>query len=67
MITDELTRMETVLVENEEAWGQLAAAKLGVIRRLEMADVNKRINANNQGFVDDALRVNDEILRGRRG
>jgi len=39
MITDELTRMETVLVENEEAWGQLAAAKLGVIRWLEMADV----------------------------
>ncbi len=36
--------METVLVENEEAWGQLAAAKLGVIRQLEMADANGRIN-----------------------
>ncbi len=67
MITSELERMETVLVENEEAWGQLAAAKLGTIRRLEMADANQRINANNQGFVDDALRVNDEILRGRKG
>ncbi len=67
MVTAELERMETVLVENEEAWGQLAAAKLGVIRRLEMADANKRINANNQGFVDDALRVNKEILRGRKG
>ncbi len=67
MITRELERMETVLVENEEAWGQLAAAKLGVIRRLEMADANGRINANNQGFVDDALRVNEEILRGRKG
>jgi len=32
MITSELERMETVLVENEEAWGQLAAAKLGAIR-----------------------------------
>jgi len=31
MVTSELERMETVLVENEEAWGQLAAAKLGVI------------------------------------
>ncbi len=67
MITDKLTRMENVLMENKEVWGQLAAAKLGVIRRLEMADVNKRINANNQGFVDDALRVNDGILRGRKG
>jgi len=67
MLTTELERMETVLVENEEQWGQLAAAKLGTIRRLEMADVNKRINANNQGFVDDALCVNEEILRGRKG
>jgi len=67
MITSKLERMETVLVENEEAWGQLAAAKLGVIRRLEMADANKRIDANNQGFVDDALHVNEEILRGRKG
>ncbi len=66
-ITTELERMETVLVENEEAWGQLAAAKLGVIRRLEMADINKRINANNQGFVDDVLRVNEGLLRGRKG
>ncbi len=31
MITSELERMETVLVENEEHWGQLAAAKLGAI------------------------------------
>jgi len=67
MVMNELERMETVLVENEEAWGQLAAAKLGVTRRLEMADVNKRINVNNQGFVDDALRVNEEILCGRKG
>jgi len=67
MLTNELERMETVLVENEEAWGQLAAAKLGVIRRLEMADTNGRIAANNQGFVDNALRVNEEILRGRKG
>ena len=67
MVTAELERMETILVENEEAWGQLAAAKLGVIRQLEMADANGRINANNQGFVDDVLCVNSEILRGRKG
>ncbi len=55
VITTELERMEQVLVENEEAWGQLAAAKLGAIWRLEMADVIERINARNEGFVDDAL------------
>jgi len=65
MLTAKLERMEAVLVDNEEAWGQLAAAKLGAIRRLEMADAVKRINTNNQGFVDDALHVNAEILRGR--
>ncbi len=32
MLTTELERMEAVLVENEEQWGQLAAAKLGAIR-----------------------------------
>ncbi len=67
IITAKLERMESVLVENEEAWGQLAAAKLGVIRRLEMADARKRINANNDRFVDDALCVNEEVLRGRKG
>src|SRR6266702_5064871 len=43
VITAELDRMEQVLVENEDTWGQLAAAKLGVIRRLEMADTIERI------------------------
>src|SRR6266702_1548560 len=38
VVMAELDKMEQVLVENEEAWGQLAAAKLGAIRRLEMAD-----------------------------
>ncbi len=67
MLTAKLERMETVLVENEDAWGQLVAAKLGAIRRLEMADVIQRINKCNDGFVDDALRVNEEVLRGRKG
>jgi len=67
MVTTELERMKTILVENKEAWGQLAAAKLGAIRRLEMADTIKRINVNNQGFVDDTLCVNKEILCGRKG
>jgi len=67
VITAELDWMEQILVENEDAWGQLAAAKLGVIRRLEMADAVKHINAMNDGFMDDALRINEEILCGRKG
>ena len=67
IITVELERMEQVLVENEDAWGQLAAAKLGVIRHLEMADAIECVNAANDGFVDDALRVNKEILHGHKG
>ncbi len=67
VITTELERMENVLVENKDAWGQLAAAKLGVIRHLEMADTIERVNAVNDGFIDDALRVNEEILRGCKG
>jgi len=67
VLTNELNHMEEVLVSNKEQWGHLAAAKLGAIRRLEMADANKRINANNQGFVDDALRINEAILHGRKG
>ncbi len=67
VVTAELDRMEQVLVENEDAWGQLATAKLGVIQRLEMADVIEHINVMNNGFMDDALRVNEEILRGCKG
>ncbi len=65
VVTTELERMEQVLVENEDMWGQLAAAKLGAIRQLEMADAIERINARNEGFVDNALRLNEEILHGR--
>ncbi len=31
-----------------------------------MADAVKRVNNMNDGFVDDALRVNEEILRGHK-
>ncbi len=67
VISVELERMEQVLVENEDAWGQLAAAKLGVIRHLEMADAITRINNMNDRFMDDALQVNKELLCGRKG
>ena len=67
VVTAELDRMEQVLVENKDAWGQLATAKLGAIQRLEMADAIERINATNDGFVDNTLHVNKEILRGHKG
>ncbi len=67
VVTAELDQMEQVLVENKDAWGQLAAIKLGAIRHLEMADAIERINVMNDGLVDDALWVNEEILRGRKG
>ncbi len=65
IITAELDRMEQVLIENEEVWGQLAAAKLGAIRRLEMADAIERINARDDGFVDNALQAQGDFLHGR--
>ncbi len=58
--------MEMILVENKEAWGQLAAAKMGTIRRLEMTDAITQINERNDGFVDDTLHANEIVLCGCR-
>jgi|SRR6266702_3641685 len=66
VITAELEHMEKVLMENEDAWGQLASAKLGTIQRLEMADTVVRINERNDRFVDDVLCTSSELLCGRR-
>ncbi len=56
--------MEQVLVENEDAWGQLASAKLGAIRWLEMADALTQIKERNEGLVDDVLWQNEMVLCG---
>ena len=66
ILTVELERMEQILVENEEAWGQLASAKLGAIRRLEMADALARIKERNEGLVDDVLQQTEMVLCGHR-
>ncbi len=66
VVTMELEWMEKVLVENEEAWGQLASAKLGAIQWLEMADAITQIKERDEGFVDDALQANEAVLHGRR-
>jgi len=55
VLTDKLDCMEEVLVANKDQWGHLAAAKLGVICRLEMSDTLGRIQSQDDGPVDDAL------------
>ncbi len=57
VLTDELDHMEEVLVANEDQWGHLAAAKLGAIQRLEMADTLGRIQGQDDRLVDDALHM----------
>ncbi len=51
-----------MLVASEDQWGNLVAAKLGAIRRLEMADALGRIQGQDDGLVDDALRTTRETL-----
>ncbi len=60
VLTEELECMEEVLVENEDQWGHLVAAKLGAIRQLEMSDALERIKAQDDGLIDDALHTAQE-------
>ncbi len=55
MVSQELDRVEEAMVESEDQWGELAAMKLKTIRRLEMADMLKRIWEQDEGLVNDAL------------
>jgi len=43
MVSQELDRVEEVLIDMEDQWGELATMKLKTIRRLEMADVLQRM------------------------
>ncbi|SRR6266702_1181891 len=61
VLMDELDHMEEVLVVNEDQWGHLAAAKLGAIWRLEMANVLGRIQSQDDGLVDDTLCTAQEV------
>ncbi len=53
--------MATVLQKNEKVWGDLAAAKLGSICHLEMADTLARIKDQDNRLLDDALRAMREF------
>ncbi len=63
----ELERLEEAIAESEDRWGKLASMHCKTIRRLEMADVLARIQSQDEGLVDDALRsVGESERRGRR-
>jgi len=55
MVTQELNRVEEVMIDNEDQWGELATMKLKMIRRLEMADALQRMQEQDEGLIDDAL------------
>jgi len=65
-MAQELERVEDAITENEDRWGELAAMHCKMIRRLEMADALARIQDQNDGLVDDALRVTAETVRRGR-
>jgi len=66
-MAQELERLEDAIAENENRWGELAAMHCKTIRRLEMANALARIQDQNDGLVDDALRmVAEDARRGRR-
>jgi len=66
-MAQELERLEDAIVEGEDRWGELAAMHCKTIQRLEMADALVRIQDQNDGLVDDALRTVAEDARcGRR-
>ena len=51
-----------VLQENKKVWGELAAAKLGSIHQLKMADTLAWIKDQDDELLDDALRAMREFL-----
>ena len=52
----ELDRLEQLLINLEAKWGELAAQKLGSIRRLEMANAMTRIEEVQRDEVDLKVR-----------
>src|SRR6266702_2241820 len=68
IMTQEITRLEEAIAEGEDRWGELAAMQCRTIRRLEMADALNCIKDQDEGLVDDILRMAGESAqRGRCG
>jgi len=65
MVSQELDWVKEAIVENEDQWGELAAMKLKMIRRLEMADALQRLQEQDKGLIDDALQsIGESLQRG---
>jgi len=66
MVSQELERLEEAMVKSEDRWGELAAMQVKTIRRLEMADALMRIKEQDEGPLDDVLRMAGETARRGR-
>jgi len=67
VMAQELGRLEEAIAENEDRWGEIAGMHCRTIRQLEMADALARIQDQDEGLVDDALRiVGKDEQHGRR-
>ncbi len=67
VMAQELGRIEEAIAASEDMWGEIAGMHCRTIRRLEMADTLARIQDQDDGLVDDALRmVGKDEQCGRR-
>jgi len=67
VMAQELGWLEEAIAESEDRWGEIAGMHCRTIWRLEMADALARIQDQDEGLVDDALRmVGENEQRGRR-
>jgi len=57
VMSQELEQLEEAIAESEDLWGEIAGRHCHTIRRLEMADALARIQDQDDGLVDDALRM----------
>ncbi len=60
-ISVEADHMAAILQDNKKMWGELAAAKLGCIHWLKMADALAQIKDQDDGLLNDALRAMREF------
>jgi len=67
MMAQELEQLEEAIAESEDRWGKLAGMHCKTIQRLEMADALSRIQDQDEGLIDDALRmIGKDERRGHR-
>ncbi len=61
----ELGRLEGAIAESEDQWGEIAGMHCRTIRWLEMVDTLLRIQDQDEGLVDDVLRMAEDERCGR--